>query len=219
MACLLLVRHADAGAGSQLLGRLPGCHLSPVGLAQSIHLATVLADLPVRAVYSSPLERALETAQVIADPHGFTPEFMDPLTEIDFGDWEGRYLEELETLPEWRQYNQCRTGSNPPRGESMHAVQQRMIECVGGIAARHPEGKVVIVSHADPVRAAVAYYLGIPLDFLHRFEISLSSITEVEVAPAGPRVTCINFAPASCAFTRAGGKEARPGTRQVSRVA
>lgn len=193
VAKLLLIRHADAGAGKRLIGRLPGWHLCPAGLAQAISLATALSPFPIRAVYSSPLERALETAQILGEPHGLTPEFLEDLEEVDFGEWEGRYLEELEGRADWRQFHKCRSGSKPPNGESMIDVQHRMIRCLSGIAARHPGENVIVVSHGDPLRCAIAHYLGTPLDLIDRFEVAFASVTAIELRLWGPCIGCLNF--------------------------
>lgn len=101
-------------------------------------------------------------------------------------------MDELERNPNWRRYNEFRSGTRAPGGELMIDVQHRMVVRLQALAAEHPDQTVGIVSHGDPLRCTLAYYLGIPLDFLFRFEISPASLSILELAEWGARVTCMN---------------------------
>jgi ribonuclease H / adenosylcobalamin/alpha-ribazole phosphatase len=142
-------------------------------------------------VYSSPLERALETAGEIAKHHDTSPVALDDLGEVRSGSWEGRSFAELESEDEWRRYNRVRSLARPPGGELMIETQLRMVRQLEALARRHGGEMVAAVSHGDPLRAAVAYYLGIPLDKLLSFEIGVASVSVVELGETS-RVLCVN---------------------------
>ena len=192
MTTLLLIRHAETGASGLLTGWMGGWHLNSAGQIQAQRLAERLSGLPIRAVYASPLERTLETAEIVAAPHGLAPECLEDLGEVDFGEWEGYAFEDLQNDERWRQYNLCRTCTQPPGGEWITEVQTRMARGLNCLAERHPEEIIAVVSHGDPLRCAVAHFLGMPVDFISRFEITPASVTVVEIAPWGPRVLCLN---------------------------
>jgi probable phosphoglycerate mutase len=143
-------------------------------------------------VYTSPLERAIETSEPIARRHGLAPQPVEDLGEVHMGEWEGLSFAELEPRQDWRNFNTNRSGARPPGGEMMTEVQTRMIRQIRCLQERHPGDTLAMVSHSDPLRSVVAYYLGIPLDLMLRFEIAPASVTVVEVAEWGPRVLCLN---------------------------
>jgi probable phosphoglycerate mutase len=193
LTTFLLVRHGETDAvGKSIMGWKPGWHLNSRGSAEVAALADRLVRLPVRAVYTSPLERAVETAGAIAERHGLEIQQVVELGEFHAGEWEGLTLAELDQRDDWHRFNQFRSGTRAPGGELMIETQARMIRQLTCIAARHREELVAIVSHGDPLRAVVAYYLGIPLDFMLRFEIDPASVSVVQVAEWGARVLCVN---------------------------
>jgi probable phosphoglycerate mutase len=147
---------------------------------------------PVRAIYTSPLERTVETAAAIARAHGLEPVVSRELGELDFGKWEGERLDDLRGQELWNRFNTYRSGTRCPGGELMIETQTRMVRELDRLRSVHPDETVAIVSHGDPLRAVVAHYLGIPLDFILRFEIHPASLTVVEVENWGPRVLCVN---------------------------
>jgi broad specificity phosphatase PhoE len=155
-------------------------------------LAQRLSPLPIRAVYTSPLERALETAQPIAAEHGIQPQNVEDLGEMRFGAWEGLSFQDLESQDDWHRYNTYRSAVRPPGGELMMEVQTRMIRRLECMRSRHTDEMVAVVSHGDPLRSVICHLLGIPLDFLMRFEISPASVSVVEAADWGCRVLCLN---------------------------
>ncbi len=143
-------------------------------------------------MYTSPLERAFETAEAIAGCHGITPVALDDLGEMRIGSWEGRTFEELSPEEDWRRFNASRSLVRPPDGELIIETQMRMVRQLHHLRPRHEGQMVVAVSHGDPLRAAVAYCLGIPLDALLRFEIGLASVNVVEMGEDWARVLCVN---------------------------
>jgi probable phosphomutase (TIGR03848 family) len=193
MTTFLLIRHGETDAiGKSLMGWAPGWHLNAKGKRQAENLATRLERLPVRAIYTSPLERAIETAEPVARKHGLVPQVSEDLGELRMGEWEGLSIDDLDRRPEWKRFNSYRSGVRCPGGEFMIEAQTRMMNRLDCLARQHPGETVAVVSHGDPLRSVVAGYLGIPLDFLLRFEISPASVSVVEAAEWGPRVLCLN---------------------------
>lgn len=189
----LLIRHASHGLlGTTLAGRMEGVPLSPSGTAEAEALAGRLADLPLHAIYSSPVERALRTAEPLARRCSLDITIESCFSEIDFGDWTGRTFDALRDLPEWRRFNSVRSCTRPPGGETMLEVQARVAAGLERLSLRHGEGAVGVVTHGDVIKAALMYYLGAPLDLFDRFEISPASVSVVRLRAEGPRVLCIN---------------------------
>jgi probable phosphomutase (TIGR03848 family) len=193
MTTFLLIRHAlHVFGGERIAGRTPGIHLSPDGERQAEGLVERLAGVPLAAIYSSPVERALQTARAVAEPRGLAVERRDDVSEIDYGAWTGAALDDLRGTALWRQWNTFRSGQSAPGGESMIGVQARVVSALMLLRERHGDECVAVVSHGDVIRAAVAHCLGAPLDLLFRIEIGTASVTVVEFTADGPFVRCVN---------------------------
>ena len=187
------IRHAAHGLlGRVLAGRMPGVHLSPEGRTQAETLAQTLSHLPITAVYSSPLERAQETAAPLARALGQEVQICTEIQEMDFGEWMGAPFDTLEGDPHWSYFNMYRSGTGAPSGERMLEVQARMIAAIDRLRQVHPEEHVALIGHGDPIKAALAHFLGVHLDLFQRIEISPASVTTVEIADWGPRVLYVN---------------------------
>ena len=194
MTTFLLVRHGETDAiGKLLAGREPGWRLNQTGKQQAERLAQLLSPCPIQAIYTSPLERTLETAQMIAAPHAVEPRIRQDLNESRFGGWEGKTFEELNQDPEWLRFNTARSTVRPPGGDLMIETQLRMTQEIERLRAAHEGAIVAVVSHSDPLRALLAHYLGAPLDLVSRFEIGLASITVVRFFENLPSVLCMNY--------------------------
>jgi probable phosphoglycerate mutase len=191
---VLLVRHGQTpSTGTSLPGRAPGLHLSEAGSAQAEAVAKRIGELKsVDAVYASPLERTRETARPIADARSLRIVPNRGLLECDFGEWTGRALKDLAKLPEWATVQRYPSGFRFPGGESFPEMQARMTDTLTRLAERHRGGVVVAVSHADPIKAAVADALGTHLDLFQRIVISPCSVTAIAYAPSGPTVLTVN---------------------------
>ena len=191
---VLLVRHGTtATTGTILPGRAPGLHLAETGRAQAGEAAARIGALEgVRAVYASPMERAQETAAPIACAVGRRVRIVDGLNECDFGDWTGRKLADLRRLNAWKQVQRNPSGFRFPGGESFAEMQTRIWGTLGELTARHRGGAIVVVSHADPIKAAVAQAVGTPLDLFQRLVISPCSITVISLGTSGPLVLTVN---------------------------
>jgi len=181
MTRFVLIRHASvAGLGVRLNGRKPGIHLNEQGRAEAAQLASRLGRVRCDALYASPMERTQETAEAIADACGI-PYVTEPgLNEIDYGDWTSKTFPELDRSPDWHLYNSSRHGAAIPGGESMPALRQRIAEVAERLRARHT-GVVLLVTHADCIRALVAHYVGASLDVFQRFQVLPSSVSVLSV--------------------------------------
>jgi broad specificity phosphatase PhoE len=199
MTTFLLIRHAAHGLlGKTLVGRTAGVHLSAEGQEQATRLAEWLSNQPIRAVYSSPLERACETAAPIADTLRLPLRISNALLELDFGEWTGRSFDQLSGDERWDHWNAFRSGTRAPGGETMLEAQARMVAELERLRGEHPDERVVVVGHSDPIKATLAYYLAMPLDLFGRLEISPASVSVLELHDWGPRILCVNHMPDVC---------------------
>jgi probable phosphomutase (TIGR03848 family) len=191
---VLLVRHGQTPTtGSTLPGRARGLHLADTGRAQAQAAADRIAALKdVAAVYASPLERTRETAKPIAAARGLKVQIERGLLECDFGAWTGSKLRDLMKLPEWQTVQRYPSGFRFPDGESFAEMQTRMVGTIDELVARHPGETIVAVSHADPIKAALAQALGTHLDLFQRIIVSPCSISAVLYGPTGPAVLAAN---------------------------
>jgi probable phosphomutase (TIGR03848 family) len=199
---ILLVRHGStATTGTELPGRASGLHLSDAGRAQAEAVAARIAAQAsgngrkrrsIAAVYSSPLERTRETAAPIADAIGRHVQVDDGLLELDIGDWTGLDLKAARKRPEWATIQRYPSGFTFPGGESFVDMQARIVACVERLRSAHPGETIVAVSHADPIRAAVAHAMGTHLDLFQRVVISPCSLTAIAYGAGGPMVLTVN---------------------------
>ncbi|MGE0127371.1 MAG: histidine phosphatase family protein [Blastocatellales bacterium] len=193
MTRFLLIRHGMTDSvGRAVAGWTPGVYLNDKGRWEAARLAERLADAPIKAIYSSPLERACETAQPISRKFGLDVQVVEDVGEVKFGEWTGRELSELNNDPLWRRFNSLRSLTRAPGGETQLEAQARMIAALELLRARHPDQMVAVVSHGDVIKSAIAYYAGIPLDLFHRVEIGTASVSVVEVGGHYPHIVCVN---------------------------
>jgi probable phosphoglycerate mutase len=201
---LLLVRHGQTPTTGKLLpGRAPGLHLADAGREQAERVAARIAELPrVDAVYASPLERTRETAAPIGKALKQKVTTHKGLLECDFGDWTGAKLADLMKKPEWTTVQRSPSTFRFPNGESFTEMQTRMVSTLDDIRSRHPGGVVVCVSHADPIKAAVAHAMGTHLDLFQRIVIGTCSVSAVAYSAHGPVVLTVNSTGSSLADLR-----------------
>lgn len=191
---VLLVRHGQTPTtGTTLPGRAKGLHLADTGRAQAERAAERIGRLKkVAAVYASPLERTRETAAPIGRAVGQRVRVDRGLLECDFGDWTGAPLKDLRKRPEWKTVQQYPSGFRFPGGESFAEMQTRITGAIDQLVARHRGETIVAVSHADPIKAAVAQALGTHLDLFQRIVISPCSVSAIWYAATGPAVLATN---------------------------
>ena len=177
---VFLVRHGQTDwIARGIAGRLPGVHLNAQGHAQASGLVHRMQHLPLRAIYSSPLDRTRETAAPLAGALGLDVQVCPEAVELDFGEWVGESIPGLGSDPRWRAFNSFRSLSRAPAGELMPEVQTRIVAALARIRAAHPGEAVALFSHGDVIRSAVAYFAGVPLDLFLRIEIRPASVSSV----------------------------------------
>lgn len=191
-----LMRHGETNAAAQgLYGRTPGIGLSAAGKIQAEKIACHLQDRPITAIYSSPLERAMETAAPLAARKGITVQVSMGFHEVEQGDWTGLSWQELSKDSGWRLYNTYRSGASCPNGEMEIEVQARAVRALYDLLDAHQDEQIAIVSHADVIRAALCYHAGVPLDLSLRIEIAPASISTLDMGRQGVRILGLNRVP------------------------
>jgi probable phosphoglycerate mutase len=216
-ATLFLVRHAAHELqGVRMVGRREGVGLGPQREAHLAWLRERFSRERLDAVWSSPIERARATAEAIAwtlrnsDTEPSRTEALAPgdfarreiggdgvivdeaLTELDFGDWTDLTFDQLEADPLWAGWNQSKSTLRPPGGESVLAMQARMVDAADRIRRAHAGGSVAVVSHGDPIKGLLAYHLGMPADRIDNFHVDHPSVSALEIGDWGSRVLFIN---------------------------
>lgn len=195
MTKFLLIRHALTDAvGKRLSGRTPGLSLNDEGRRQSRELASRLSHQSVDAIYSSPLERALETAAPLAEITGLQVRSDVDFLEMDFGSWTNLSIEELKNDITFQRFNTFRSCTRIPGGELMAEAQTRIIRGIEKLTAIHRNETVALFSHADLIKSAIANYAGIHLDMFHRIEISPASVSIIEIFEDTARILLVNGA-------------------------
>jgi probable phosphomutase (TIGR03848 family) len=179
MPVIFFIRHGSNDfVGKRLAGRLPEVHLNAQGRQQAEVIAQAVGGLPFKAIYSSPMERAVETAEPLANVLN-QPVILQPgLIEIDFGEWQGQFISRLRHRKLWKTVQETPSRMRFPGGESFVEAQERMATTVDAIAKAHAEHDLIACfSHADAIRLLVAYALGLPLDNFQRLSIDTASLT------------------------------------------
>jgi probable phosphomutase (TIGR03848 family) len=148
--------------------------------------------LPLDAIYTSPLDRTVETAQAIAGPRGMPLRLVEGLGEVKYGEWQGAELKELYKHELWPGVQFYPSGTRFPGGETLGEAQMRMVATLDGLRAQHPKGIFAVVSHADIIKLALAYYVGMHMDLFQRLEISPCSVSAIFFTPMGPRLLAYN---------------------------
>jgi broad specificity phosphatase PhoE len=194
MTRILLIRHGSTDLlGRVLYGRMPGVHLNDPGREQARAVGEALKSrYTIDAVVSSPLERAAETAQLIAAPQGLDITMDQNLNEVDCGSWIGKPFPELNESENWRQFNQLRSLTRAPEGESLLEVQARAWKSLEDIQARHRDATVAAITHGDIIRSLLILLLGMPLDHILRLEVAPASVSEILLGGHEPLVRSIN---------------------------
>jgi len=193
MTVLLLVRHGHTdAAGKRLTGWAPGVHLNDRGREDAARLVERLDGVPVQAIYSSPLERCRETAAPLARARGLPVTVRRDLIEVNYGDWTGRTISQLGRTKLWRAVQRTPSAVRFPGGESLLEVQARAASQTSEIAAEHPKGSVVVVSHADVIRLLIAHLAGMHADHLQRLVVDTASVSVVALGDGIPRLVSMN---------------------------
>jgi probable phosphoglycerate mutase len=192
---VLLIRHGENEyvTTHKLAGRTPGVRLNERGCHQAEALVTFLKDQPVDVVYSSPLERCVETAEPFAAARGLPVTIAPGVIEVDYGDWQGADLRELSKLPEWGQVQHYPSVFRFPGGETLREVQARAVGAIEQLRAAHPDQIVAVFSHGDIIRTVLAHYFGVPLDLFQRIAIATASVSVLGFFDGRPMVLGMNY--------------------------
>jgi len=191
---VLFIRHGENEwtTTHKLAGRTAGVHLNEQGQKQAAALGERLAQTKLDAIYSSPLERTVETATAIANHHNLKLKKHEGLLEVDYGKWTGKKIKKLTKKKSWHTIQHYPSGANFPGGETMYQMQTRFVQTINQLVANHPGQTIAVVGHADLIKSAVAHYLGVHFDLFQRIVISTASITTIAFMPTGPRVISVN---------------------------
>ncbi len=193
MTTFLLIRHGLTDAvGKLMTSHEPGVHLNATGRDQAAALPERLNNVPLAAIYASPLERARETAQPVADARGLSIQLDPRFIEVDFGEWTNRRFADLATDPHWQLYNMHRGVTRPPDGEALVDVQARTAQALFELQVRHPNEVVAIFSHGDTLRAVLLHFLGMPIDFVQRLELAPARISVLQLGAGAPHIVQVN---------------------------
>jgi len=198
MPTILLIRHGENEyvKKGRLAGRLPGVHLNENGRKQAEEIAKTLENAPIKAVYSSPLDRTMETAEPIARVKGLEIIPREGLTEIDFGEWQDKTLKSLQRLKLWKVVQGRPSMMRFPGGETFAEAQHRVVQELNSLASQHePHDLIVCVSHSDLIKLAASFYLGQPLDLFQRIMVGTASITTLHIQENHAVVVNLNASP------------------------
>lgn len=199
MPLLLLIRHGENEyvKTGKLAGHLPGIHLNERGQKQAQALGEALKDVPIKAIYSSPLERAMETAAPIATTHKLDILQEPGLVDANVGKWQGKSLKVLRLMNVWKVVQHAPSRFQFPEGESFVDVQTRIANVLEGIVKKHnkPKDIIAVVFHADPIKLAVSHFLGLPLDHFQRLSCDTGSLTALFAGEMGANLLKLNQRP------------------------
>lgn len=197
MTLLLLIRHGENEytRTGKLAGWTKGVHLNETGQKQALAVAERLGKAKLAAIYSSPLERAQETAKPLAKAKAIKVQISDGLGEVRYGQWQGKSLKVLARTKLWKVVQQHPAMMEFPQGETLRAVQARAVDAVEQIVRHHPKAMVAAFSHGDVIKLLVAHYLGLPLDLFQRIAINTASITAFRLGQGQPTLVKLNETP------------------------
>jgi len=199
MPLLLLIRHGenDYIKTGKMAGRIPGVHLNERGQKQAQALGEALKDVPIKAIYSSPLERAMETAAPIANTRKLQIIHEPDLMDTDIGSWQGKSLKVLRLTKVWSVVQNAPSRFRFPEGESFMESQARYVSALERMIKKHNKSQdiVAVVFHADPIKLAVSHFLGLPLDHFQRLSCDTGSLTALYVSESGANLLKLNQRP------------------------
>jgi probable phosphomutase (TIGR03848 family) len=196
MALIFLIRHGENEytRTGKLAGWTSGVSLNAAGQKQAQALAERLKPVPIKHIYSSPLERARETAAPLAEARGLKVVIREGLGEVRYGKWTGQSLKRLARMKLWRVVQGLPSAMQFPEGETIRGAQLRLVDELERIARAHLKDMVAVFSHSDPIKLAVAFYLGMPLDLFQRLQIQTCSVTVLRLGQGQPSLVKLNDA-------------------------
>lgn len=192
MGVFYLVRHGNIDYDKRIPGRQKGLFLNDRGREQARFIVEMFSNIKIDAIYASPLERTIETGQPLSEVKGCHIQKRDELNEINFGEWTGMQFDKLENDVRWKNFHSYRNGCVIPGGELMINVQLRMIRLINELCGKENEQSVVLISHNDPIKSVLAYFLGISLDQFLRINISTGSVSAISIEKNSTKVLFVN---------------------------
>lgn len=193
MTTLFLIRHGlTAITGKTLYGRTSGISLDDRGRSQAERLAERFASIRLTAIYSSPLERCMQTMEPLGAGQRLEVVPRADLVEMDAGTWTNRSLAQLRRTRLWRDVMERPSQFRFPEGESFAEALARSLAEVQAIIVRHPQGRVAVGSHGDLIRMLVAHHTGAHLDLFQRTVVDPASVSVIRVGHGEPRVLLVN---------------------------
>ena len=197
MTTFYFVRHGvTAHTGHKLTGWMEGVSLNEEGRSQAERAAESLAATTFEAIYSSPIDRTRETAEIVARPHRLRVRTSKGIGEVGYGAWTGRSLKALARTKIWATLQRWPSSVRFPEGDTLREVQVRVVEELERLREVHPRGNVCVVSHADTIKLALAHYMGIHIDLFQRILIAPASVSVLRVGSYGPQILSLNALPA-----------------------
>jgi broad specificity phosphatase PhoE len=196
MPTILLVRHGetDWNRSGRIMGARP-VPLNQTGIVQAARLALQLTALPTLSLYSSPMVRARQTADILGSTL-HVPVIEEPgLSEIGVGEWEGRYWNEFDGDPARVNYYRLIEEARAPGGETLGQVQRRAVAAVRQMVRDADARPAVLVTHADVIRTIVAHYLGTDLQTMRHMQIGHASVTALAIHGSSGTLLCLNALP------------------------
>lgn len=196
MTTVYLVRHAvTSHTGHKLTGWMEGVHLTEEGRGQAEATAEDLTSVPFKAVYSSPIDRTIETARLIANKHGLEVKIDRGIGEVQYGKWTNRSLKTLSRTKLWSTIQRWPSSVRFPEGETLREVQTRAVDAIERLRSEHPRDAICCVSHADTIKLIVAHYLGVHIDLFQRIFIGPASVSALHITDYGPELLSLNALP------------------------
>jgi probable phosphomutase (TIGR03848 family) len=197
MTEVLLIRHGENEytRKGKLAGWTPGVFLNDKGKTQAQAIAQHLAKAPIKAIYSSPLERTLETSAALAKAKSLRVHKLEGVGEVRYGDWTGKSLKVVSRTKLWNTVQRFPAVMAFPNGETFRTVQNRAVDAVESVFRQHPKQMVAIFSHGDVIKLLLAHYLGVPLDLFQRIVVNTGSISYVRLTGGMPMVVRTNEQP------------------------
>ncbi len=192
---IFLIRHGQTD--SNVSGLYTGWseeNLNELGYIQAHRLSYRLARLSLAAIYTSPINRAYTTAAIIAEPHQLNVEVLDDLIEIQLGDWEGIYQDEIQRR--WpRLWQQSRIDPSEitiPNGESFEQVKTRAIRALNTVIRASQDKQAAIVTHEIIIKVLIAYALGVTNSIYRRIEIDNASLSVLQITDSNYQLVSMN---------------------------
>ncbi len=196
MTTIYLVRHAvTSHTGHKLTGWMEGVHLTPEGKQQAEATAQQLAGVNFKAIYSSPIDRTIETARTIASRHDLDVKINEQIGEVQYGEWTDRSLKSLARTKLWGTIQRWPSAVRFPEGETLREVQTRAVDAIEELRGQHTRDTICCVSHADTIKLIVAHYMGIHIDLFQRIFIGPASVSVINVSDYGPQILSLNALP------------------------